>query len=899
MLNTIPKNITWRALILLLVGVISILVVSCEDDWDDKTADTNGEIAFTVTDADDWQSRADEDERNSDDPVWGRYIRTETIGVADSGDTIYAHIYEKEGIDLGVDEDAEDSDSIPVSRATLLGGISSISKFYVKAAYYLDKWTENQTMNLMDDEPFSKDSKGVWRPSTNYLWPGGPYKTRFFAYYPKPDGSNYFTISDGVGTPILHYETFEHESGTANPTYGTDIVVATTGDITGVPQKTPALQFKHILSAVKFVISETAFPGKIYSLGFKDIYTKGDYNMSSGKWTYSGSMHSLGWSPNKTIDPAKDGNTQLISTSLIIPQEGTSTGFSFSYKSDFSSGVSSGFAGYRFTAGVTTTFLISLEESIAPTLSVECSTGSFDFGQEGTGGSATIQIKSSAVIGGKTYAYDYCNWEFLKKLDNGTYTTVSAPEWLNFSTPTKTTTSTDVVLTSQINVAAVTATTTEDIYTSTLKGMDQVGSEGDYESLCKNSSSANCYMVSAPGYYKFPIVYGNSIDKDGNPKVYSYKGSNRSLSFKNYKDDAIGMPWIDDDTGETPGSAKVVWQDAPNLVTDVRYNSTTRYIEFVVDRDNITTGNAVIALCDSNGEIMWSWHIWVNAYEYIPDSPFTAEYNDGASTILNYYLGECPGDEFVDEYAEENSTVLHIWQTHPNKKKIINEKYITISRDVGTRDYNYYGSCPSYQWGRKDPMIPITNSNGVWQNKKIYTDYSGVGVMQNAAVTIANSIKNPHVPYADSGLSWGTDLLYYLWDGGNYGIISKTVYDPCPPGFCVPRSEDLWFGDYIIMPIPVPGGGFTVRLSYGDSDYWVDVPTLTFNYFPSRLSDFSVPPYGDDNLSIDLWTNGQWGWTYEHAYFDMNEINYVIEDKYDGENARTYLIRPIVAPYGD
>lgn len=124
------------------------------------------------------------------------------------------------------------------------------------------------------------------------------------------------------------------------------------------------------------------------------------------------------------------------------------------------------------------------------------------------------------------------------------------------------------------------------------------------------------------------------------------------------------------------------------------------------------------------------------------------------------------------------------------------------------------GYCLYYQWGRKDPFIPgKSNSTSDSSDKTVYsisgetiTGYNFI----SSATSIPTTIKNPKNIYVSS-----TDCLYSgggyynLWNAQNIstGEVStatkKTVYDPCPPGFCVPtsnlhyylnrnRSESVW-----------------------------------------------------------------------------------------------------------
>ena len=134
---------------------------------------------------------------------------------------------------------------------------------------------------------------------------------------------------------------------------------------------------------------------------------------------------------------------------------------------------------------------------------------------------------------------------------------------------------------------------------------------------------------------------------------------------------------------------------------------------------------------------------------------------------------------------------------------------------------SYYNN-PYYQWGRKDPILPSVGTddkNKIWfdkfgtsKNNLPTYNWSSGGSTLSANAEIADAIKNPQT----FNTSWSMDNLYYnLWDAncnetGDYNDITKarfepvtkSVYDPCPPGFCLP-----------------PNGAFTGFTSTGQDSY--------------------------------------------------------------------------------
>ena len=125
--------------------------------------------------------------------------------------------------------------------------------------------------------------------------------------------------------------------------------------------------------------------------------------------------------------------------------------------------------------------------------------------------------------------------------------------------------------------------------------------------------TANCYIVSKAGAYKFKAYKGNSnelagvLDSDSHPIV---------------KIDHAKILWETFGTDVTPMKG--------DLVDFVDYEN-----EYVLFRTTPTfkEGNAVIAVRDDLGNILWSWHIWLT------DQPQGQEYYNGAGTMMDRNLG--------------------------------------------------------------------------------------------------------------------------------------------------------------------------------------------------------------------------------------------------------------------
>ena len=126
-----------------------------------------------------------------------------------------------------------------------------------------------------------------------------------------------------------------------------------------------------------------------------------------------------------------------------------------------------------------------------------------------------------------------------------------------------------------------------------------------------SSASANCYIVSESGLYKFKPVKGNSNESVGSVASAS-------------------LLWETFGTDTTP--------EILDLISGFCYKD--GYITFQT-ADTFREGNAVIAAKDASGNILWSWHIWLT------DQPVGQVYYNDAGTMMDRNLGatsSTPGD---------------------------------------------------------------------------------------------------------------------------------------------------------------------------------------------------------------------------------------------------------------
>lgn len=341
-------------------------------------------------------------------------------------------------------------------------------------------------------------------------------------------------------------------------------------------------------------------------------------------------------------------------------------------------------------------------------------------------------------------------------------------------------------------------------------------------------NTANCYMVGAPGWYSIPLVYGNAIT-DGAVNATAYS----STHIVNHLNKNIKSPYIKENEGIDLSnvSVKLIWQDAEQLVdpSTIVYDSNLFNgkggIKFHIS--NIQEGNAVIALIDNKaaedefvnidrGDVyghsgstraIWSWHIWATrfGFEDFEKDIRILNHEEKAFDVMPVNLGWCSGDNPIRYYKRRKCEIKFKVGDSEIIRTIEQYPHFAVPR----------GDHPYYQWGRKDPFV---GTNTAWGNKPRWThngtpygiegaynpprlynepkEFSNNTKRKNAEDCLDVLVKNPdkwlnakRLPNNPNDFTKGfysTNISPSdLWSIGG----SKTVYDPCPPGYQVGHND--------------------------------------------------------------------------------------------------------------
>lgn len=231
-----------------------------------------------------------------------------------------------------------------------------------------------------------------------------------------------------------------------------------------------------------------------------------------------------------------------------------------------------------------------------------------------------------------------------------------------------------------------------------------------YEAL-DVEENANCYIIDKAGDYCFKL-----------------------------RDAAGGRRW----TGEGC-SMEIIWSDfAKDFINEPEIIGDMVFFEAAMSKDK--QGNAGMALKNSDGKILWSWHLWLT------DQTDFRTIEQGR--LLNIPLGS-----------------------------------ITSSRDFQYGDH-YHALL--YQYGRKDPFpnqspesdfLAITD-----EGLNAFDNSGGFGTFYRRDFHQGIFDESCPMVAVETDNGWFSDTPNIKWNTDDW----DEVNDPCPPGFSVPYGDVVW-----------------------------------------------------------------------------------------------------------
>lgn len=754
-----------------------ICLSSCEDDMDRPSLSSH--VSFTSEISSYWRTPATRSTANAGTPQG-------TVTALQGGSTpLYLHT-------LYTDSIASPSsnvcpDTAVLTRATPVKDDNMYGSFGVSAYSYTGSWSESSPPDYFYNATASKSGSGDYALASTYYWPGASYKMKFFAYAPKDNGQYVLSGSTHPGSPTI---------GVTIPSDVNDqedLLVAQTAELAGNTNTAVALTFNHALTAVRFVCGNDMQDGTVKSVSLKNVYSKGTYNMGTQTWSDVNTPADF----SQTLDKSTTGTpnealTTDAQTFMMIPQtlpDGAQIEVVFTDYAGTDHTLTADIKGTEWPIGKTVTYKIS-SSSINWKYTIKINMPN-EFTYIGGTLQYSVVLYKENGLGEKQSV----PWTAEFSEDDGVSWKNTPPDWV-----TGFTTAGPGGETPQSYTATVSAQigTDNSPHTTALQSAIEKGTETAPYNLANQTGSstvqntANCYVVSAPGYYCFPLVYGNAI-KNGTTNTSAYTsnktGSNILKTFINHTGDPITSPYIKNNNCQ-PSKAELVWQDAPGLVTDIKYEDTGNgRIAFKVDKNTIRQGNAVIAIKDANGTVLWSWHIWVTD-ENIGQTIEVTNHQGKKYKLMSVNLGWCEGR--TETYAERMKYWIRFQSIDPDG--IMHQRRLIIQPSASITTG---GNHPYYEWGRKDPFPPsngLVNTNKTWYDKdgNAHTESLQTENLSTGVACIMNYILKPDVMQNQSS---GDNTYANLWSADNNVYtandenVIKTIYDPSPVGFKLPPSN--------------------------------------------------------------------------------------------------------------
>ena len=672
--------------------------------------------------------------------------------------------------------------------------------------------TSASTLLITPEWFHAKKTKSNGELYSPIYWAFSQPSARFFAVSPNVESYSKMTINNTAtsGSPSVEFEV------NTDVTKEVDLMTACSGDVqyaTKNVQPITSLDFRHALTGIRFAVGQNLSWNKtIDKVELRNVLLKSKYKLSKqfngtgaawdhtgysmrGNAVLSGVSVSTSQNPNVTI-MGNDGDNY---TFYMIPQQLTGLVTAYVHCTDGTT-ITVPLKG-EWKAGTTRTYKLSQTTSswtytLTPTDPSRAA--NYDETQSQAYGITSYRTDPAThvqqAVAWKVVGYDANG--------DGTFTMAEKPAWLTSLSKTEGdggTAADQGTATLTKDVTDLLAKRNKELKTATALG----SASAPYDLSTKggsvaNRSTANCYVISAPGHYRIPLVYGNAIENGvTNANAYishaAAGNSNVLYNFKDHNNQNITDPWIEKTNGGANNGvdgAEVVWADAANLVhsPSIAHVGGNAFLDFEVKASDIQSGNAVVAVTKGSGAsktVLWSWHLWFAPKDALNKIPVT-NHQGKVYNFTKETLGWKPTQWSGSTYDKPRTVKVKVEQTVANSGT---NQYavINITQNPGGVKK---GVTTLYQFGRKDAFPGVATS-----------DLKAGGITENAGdnMTISNNIQNPDKFYIYGSSLWTNYGYYNLWSAdntvtggynqGNDNPVVKTVYDPCPVGFKMPANN--------------------------------------------------------------------------------------------------------------
>ena len=297
-------------------------------------------------------------------------------------------------------------------------------------------------------------------------------------------------------------------------------------------------------------------------------------------------------------------------------------------------------------------------------------------------------------------------------------------------------------------------------------------------------ADANCYMLTPPTGVNQTRTFAIPVRRAA--VFWNEPGTNMGVYGAGTADPDVDIPL----TESTAWTASMVWNDVKDVNGDPVADGdilvgasgkgfSPEGVSTVADHQPFIRirvgagmkGNALVAVKNAAGVILWSWHLWVTDYDpYVQMDP-----------AADTYIYAVPNGE-IHRYADRSGSTL--WASGQYVTAFMMDRNLGAEANIGDDvSYGLY-----YQYGRKDPFCP-----GKY-NKESYS----------SSTTIRFSVHSPDYLVVCNYPAWtrpnddlSNDERYrFTWKDPKFDNHAadacesgKSIYDPCPYGWQVPLQQ--------------------------------------------------------------------------------------------------------------
>lgn len=405
----------------------------------------------------------------------------------------------------------------------------------------------------------------------------------------------------------------------------------------------------------------------------------------------------------------------------------------------------------------------------------------------------------------------------------------------------------------------------------------EMSAEHEYVDLSA-SGTANCYLITAPGYYKF------KADVKGNGVVPSQLES------------------VAGETVIAPKSALVLWyntlqksnnwvDESPVYLSSVSLDS-DGYIRFYTP-DVFVPGNVVIAAfaeegvtyenitvdenkCINNATLLWSWNIWA-AEGYDPESTsINADGNvfmdrnlgaviSGLGATGSYEPAGAVGNYYQWGRKDPFPTISDYTNSQPcqNSNFMFGTPTYTPVKSLQINGQSATGTLDGQMFGYRTKTGGGLDSGNTW-NLIARNDISSDKTTKNG-VYVSYAVEHPYKYIINNGGSFGGYNTWINGDDASYKSIwgdaehQKTLYDPCPAGWRVSSKDEA----EKFLAVAVNATMTDNKVGYEYQGHYI--PLTSSRGFDKGLVGHVCYP-AQVNIESNFWTSTPWGGYPSYVY---------------------------------